>query len=64
MNEAQVEAIANADAHTSNAGLPTYTELLRELKRIAEACELNPLCPCNPATSEVIRDSIKAVFRV
>lgn len=32
MNEAQVEAVANADAHTSNAGLPTYTELLAELK--------------------------------
>lgn len=28
MNASQTEAIANADAHTSNAGLPTYSELL------------------------------------
>lgn len=28
MNAAQTEAIAEADAHTSNAALPTYTELL------------------------------------
>jgi len=32
MNEAQAEAVANADAHISNAGLPTYTELLAELQ--------------------------------
>lgn len=32
MNEAQVEAVANADAHTSNAGLPTYSELLEMVK--------------------------------
>lgn len=25
---AKTEAIANADAHTSNAGLPTYSELI------------------------------------
>lgn len=27
LNEAQIEAVANADAHTSNAALPTYTDL-------------------------------------
>jgi predicted porin len=27
------EAIANADAHTNNAGLPTYSELLDLLKQ-------------------------------
>lgn len=32
MNEAKVEAVANADACTNNSGLPTYTELLAELK--------------------------------
>lgn len=37
INATQREAIANADAHTSNAGLPSYTELtklLREAQRL------------------------------
>lgn len=29
---AQTEAIATADAHLSNAGLPTYTEVLEALR--------------------------------
>lgn len=29
---AVAEAIANADAHTSNAGLPTYSELAEALR--------------------------------
>lgn len=33
MNDAQHEAIANADAHLGNAALPTYTELVNLLKR-------------------------------
>lgn len=37
MNEAQVEALANADAHTSNAGMPTYTELLTVIRDLAAA---------------------------
>jgi hypothetical protein len=32
MNPAQIEAVANADAHTSNAGLPSYSELLELLR--------------------------------
>ena len=32
MNQAQIEAIANADAHASNAGLPSYSELLQLLR--------------------------------
>lgn len=32
MNEAQIEAVANADAHLNNAGLPTYTEVVSMLK--------------------------------
>lgn len=28
----KVEAIANADAHTNNAGLPTYSELVAALR--------------------------------
>lgn len=30
----KLEAIANADAHTSNAGLPTYSELLDFAQRM------------------------------
>lgn len=31
--DAKTEAIANADAHTSNVGLPTYTELVEALRK-------------------------------
>lgn len=33
MNAAQTEAIATADAHTNDTGLPTYSELLAALRR-------------------------------
>lgn len=32
MNEAKTEAIAQADAYTNDAGLPTYSELLALLR--------------------------------
>lgn len=35
MNKSQVEAIQVADAHTSNAALPTYSELLALAQRLA-----------------------------
>ncbi|MFT0546958.1 hypothetical protein ACMHYO_11520 [Allopusillimonas ginsengisoli] len=35
MNETQTEAITDADAHTSNAALPTYTDLLALVRRLA-----------------------------
>lgn len=34
MTAAKKEAIANADAHTSNAGLPTYSELIAFVQRM------------------------------
>lgn len=34
LNAHQIEAIANADAHTSNAALPTYSELLNALNSL------------------------------
>lgn len=37
LTSAQREAIAEADAHVSNAGLPSYSELQRSLKRVLEA---------------------------
>ncbi len=36
MNDSQIEAIANADAHASNAALPTYSELAALLRRVDE----------------------------
>ena len=33
----KTEAIANADAHLSNVGLPTYSELLNALRAISRA---------------------------
>ncbi len=32
MNPSQIEAVPNADAHTSNAALPTYSELVEALR--------------------------------
>ena len=52
MNEAQVEAVANADAHTSNAGLPTYTDLLAALKMLID--ETNAGVWNCPATDNAI----------
>ncbi len=39
MNEHKIEAIANADAHTSNAVLPTYTELVKALRDAVKLLE-------------------------
>lgn len=39
MNAHQTEAIANADAHTSNAVLPTYTELVKALRDAVKLLE-------------------------
>lgn len=36
MSEQKQEAIANADAHLNNAGLPTYTELVELLREAAK----------------------------
>jgi hypothetical protein len=35
LNEHQIEAIANADAHANNAVLPTYSELLNMLNTLS-----------------------------
>jgi len=35
MKEAKIEAIANADAHATNASLPAYTELMALARRLA-----------------------------
>lgn len=39
MSNAKQEAIAQADAHLNNAGLPTYTELRKALERLGSACD-------------------------
>lgn len=37
LNEAKTEAIATADAHTTNAGLPSYSDLLGFVQYIAKS---------------------------
>ena len=38
MNESQREAIRQADAYTSNAGLPSYSELVEAARRVESDC--------------------------
>lgn len=35
MNDAQREAVADADAHTTNAALPAYSALMAVISRLA-----------------------------
>lgn len=41
-NESQKEAVAVADAHTQNAGLPTYSALLEVAMQAIAEYEENP----------------------
>lgn len=47
-NAAKTEAVANADAHLTNAGLPGYTDLLAALQAIVD--EAGPLMGRNQET--------------
>ncbi len=38
MNDAQREAVQWADAYTSNAGLPSYSELVEAARRVESDC--------------------------
>lgn len=38
VKDAKAEAIANADAHTNNAGLPTYSDLDYALRALRAEC--------------------------
>lgn len=37
MNNQQINAVATADVHLKNAGLPTYSEMMRSLTKLEEA---------------------------
>lgn len=52
MNAAQTEAIANADAQTNNAGLPTYTEVVAALLRLQQRSALADIPSYDPAMRE------------
>lgn len=61
MNESQIEAIATADAHTNNAGLPTYSELVALLRRAND----NTSCYfADPATEAISMDIYWALTRI
>lgn len=48
---AETEAVAQADAELSNAGLPTYSELVAALREIAD--EAGPLMGLNDGPGSV-----------
>ena len=47
LNGPATEAIANADAHLNNAGLPTHTETLETLAGVLELVELLAFNACD-----------------
>lgn len=49
MSNARTEAIANADAHTHDVGLPTYTELQQALAYLNRQVAFSDLPPNNGA---------------
>ncbi len=63
-NEAQVEAVACADAHASNAGLPTYTDLLTALESAVASFDQFVKLNRIPANTNGLRDARNAVALV
>lgn len=55
---AKTEAIAAADAHLNNAGLPTYTELLAALRDLHFATAFTALKPAAQSARAVSDDLI------
>lgn len=62
MNEAKTEAIANADAHTNNANLPTYSELLAFVQKARTAAGL--MASSSSAMPEFGRDAAALLARI
>lgn len=64
MNAAQKEAIANADAHTTNAALPSYSALVAVICRLAypDAGELLTLDDYRNIARNVVQPDGRRVF--
>lgn len=58
---AKIEAIAIADAHLSNAGLPTYTDMFRAIQHLHENCWLDP-DPCETDDLGVAKGRAREAF--
>jgi hypothetical protein len=57
MNAHQVEAVAQADAYTNNAALPTYSELLSVLEEMYAA-----FGNCGSPRQQAAADAVQAVL--
>lgn len=53
-NDAEREAVANADAHLNNAGLPTYTNTVLHLVYLVKQANLSDLAPKNAALEKAV----------
>jgi len=59
---ANAEAIATADAHLSNAGLPTYSEMYRAIEHLYENSWLDS-DPCETEDLGVAKDSARKAYK-
>ena len=48
-NDSEREAVASADAHLNDAGLPTYTDTVLHLVYLVKQANLSELAPKNQA---------------
>jgi len=55
MNTSQIEAIAQADAYTNNAALPTYSDAVSALRYLSQQAALSDLPASNGARLEAER---------
>lgn len=64
MNDEQEKAIANVDAHLSNAGLPTHSDLLSLVLRLSypDAGELLTLDDYRNIARNIVQPDGKRVF--
>lgn len=58
---ADAEAIATADAHLSNAGLPTYSEMFRAIEHLYKNSWLDS-GPCETEDLGVAKDSARKAY--
>lgn len=64
MNEATIEAVANANAQLSNVDMPTYSEAIDALKSAKDALQLLVKIGRIPASNAGFRDALNVLGRV
>jgi len=58
LEPARSEAIAEADAHVNNVGLPSYTDLLAFVQRVADMSPDSLQCNEQPATARKLLGAV------